>query len=53
MDPTLLKDSFNMIAPHKEEFARRFYTQLFKRYPQTRRLFASTVEEMLQLEFIF
>lgn len=50
MDPILLKDSFNMIAPHKEEFARRFYTQLFKQYPQTRRLFASTVEEMFQQE---
>src|SRR5436309_15213845 len=30
MDPIVLKESFHMVTPHREEFARRFYTQLFE-----------------------
>jgi hemoglobin-like flavoprotein len=50
MDPVLLKDSFNLVAPHKEAFAQHFYSQLFARYPQTRHLFAPTEEGMRRQE---
>ncbi len=50
MDPVLLKDSFNLIAPRKEEFARHFYTQLFEQYPQTRALFSATEAGMRRQE---
>ena len=50
MDPVLLKESFNMVAPHKEAFARHFYSQLFEQYPQTRQLFPPTEEGMRRQE---
>ena len=50
MDPVLLKDSFNLVAPHKEAFAQHFYSQLFARYPQTRQLFPPTEEGMRRQE---
>lgn len=50
MDPVLLKDSFNMVAPTKEAFARHFYSQLFEQYPQTRQLFPPTEEGMRRQE---
>jgi methyl-accepting chemotaxis protein len=42
MNISLLKQSFEMIAPRKEEFASSFYQRLFADYPQTRSLFAQT-----------
>ena len=42
MNVELLKESFNLVAPQKEEFARSFYERLFSYYPQTRPLFAQT-----------
>ncbi|WP_376796602.1 globin family protein [Thermogemmatispora sp.] len=42
MNAPLLKESFGLIAPQKEAFARRFYERLFAAYPQTRLLFAGT-----------
>ncbi|MBE3560425.1 MAG: hypothetical protein IMW89_14550 [Ktedonobacteraceae bacterium] len=42
MNKTLLKESFAMIAPYKEAFARSFYERLFEEYPETRALFART-----------
>jgi hemoglobin-like flavoprotein len=50
MDPVVLKESFNMMAPRKEAFARRFYSQLFALYPQTRQLFPPTEEGMRRQE---
>lgn len=42
MDAFLLKSSFDLIAPSKDEFAEAFYQRLFEKYPQTRQFFAST-----------
>jgi hemoglobin-like flavoprotein len=42
MDVTLLKQSFYMVVPIKEEFARSFYQRLFSYYPATKPLFAHT-----------
>jgi hemoglobin-like flavoprotein len=42
MDVALLKDSFDMIAPHKDAFALSCYQQLFTDYPQAQPLFAQT-----------
>ncbi len=42
MNAALLKESFEMVAPRKEEFAHSFYQRLFSQYPQTRSLFAHT-----------
>ena len=42
MNVELLKESFDMVAPHKDAFARSFYERLFSDYPQTRPLFANT-----------
>ncbi len=42
MNIPLLRQSFDMIAPHKELFAQRFYERLFDDYPETRQLFAKT-----------
>lgn len=42
MDVELLKESFSMVAPRKEEFARSFYERLFTYYPDTKALFANT-----------
>jgi hemoglobin-like flavoprotein len=42
MNIPLLRQSFDMIAPHKEIFAQRFYERLFFDYPETRQLFAQT-----------
>lgn len=42
MNVLLLKRSFHMIVPRKEEFARSFYERLFTDYPETRALFAHT-----------
>jgi hemoglobin-like flavoprotein len=50
MDPVVLKESFNLVAPHKEAFARHFYSQLFEHYPQTRQLFPPTEEGMRRQE---
>ena len=50
MDPVVLKESFNLVAPHKEAFARYFYSQLFTHYPQTRQLFPPTEEGMRRQE---
>jgi hemoglobin-like flavoprotein len=50
MNPVLLKESFHMVTPHREEFARRFYAQLFEQYPQTRTLFPSSETSMKKQE---
>jgi len=50
MDPILLKESFNMIAPRKEEFARYFYAMLFAQHPETRHMFSPTEEGMRRQE---
>jgi hemoglobin-like flavoprotein len=42
MNAALLKESFEMVAPQKDDFARRFYERLFSYYPETRSLFAQT-----------
>ena len=42
MNPALLKESFDMVAPQKDAFARSFYERLFTDYPQTKPLFAQT-----------
>ncbi len=50
MDATLLKESFNLVAPRKEDFARNFYDRLFQQYPQTRQLFPPTEMGMRRQE---
>jgi hemoglobin-like flavoprotein len=42
MDIKLLRESFDLVAPNKEQFAQDFYTRLFNVYPQTQSLFADT-----------
>ena len=42
MDAGLLRSSFDLIAPNKDQFAEAFYQRLFAKYPQTRPLFAHT-----------
>jgi hemoglobin-like flavoprotein len=42
MNATLLKQSFEMVAPQKEAFAHSFYERLFSYYPETKQLFAQT-----------
>lgn len=42
MNVALLKESFDMIAPHKDAFALSCYQQLFTKYPQAQPLFAHT-----------
>src|SRR6516165_7389663 len=36
MDARLLRSSFDLIAPEKDQFAEAFYQRLFEKYPQTR-----------------
>lgn len=43
MNAELLKESFDLIAPRKDEFAHSFYERLFADYPQTRFLFAADI----------
>ncbi|TMC15313.1 MAG: hypothetical protein E6J34_22495 [Chloroflexi bacterium] len=50
MNPVLLKQSFQMVTPHREEFARRFYALLFEQYPQLRSLFPSSEASMRKQE---
>jgi len=42
MDARLLRSSFDLIAPEKDQFAEAFYQRLFEKYPQTRPFFANT-----------
>ena len=42
MDARLLRSSFDLIAPNKDQFAEAFYQRLFEKYPQTRPFFANT-----------
>src|SRR5690348_14796130 len=42
MDARLLRSSFDLIAPNKDQFAEAFYQRLFEKYPQTRPFFAHT-----------
>lgn len=42
MDASLLRSSFDLIAPHKDEFFEAFYQILFEKYPEVRPLFANT-----------
>jgi methyl-accepting chemotaxis protein len=42
MNVPLLKLSFSMVNPQKDDFARSFYQRLFSYYPETRQLFAHT-----------
>ncbi len=41
----LLEDSFKALAPKGEELVRRFYQELFKRYPEVESMFAHTTLE--------
>jgi hemoglobin-like flavoprotein len=42
MNASLLRISFDLIAPHKDKFAEAFYQHLFEKYPETRQFFAGT-----------
>jgi len=42
MDALLLRSSFDLIAPDKDQFAEAFYQRLFEKYPETRAFFANT-----------
>jgi len=42
MDASLLRASFDQVAPNKEEFAAAFYDRLFASFPETKQLFAKT-----------
>jgi len=42
MNAQALRESFDMVAEHKDAFARNFYMRLFTDYPQTKKLFANT-----------
>ncbi len=42
MDVQVLKQSFELVAPQKEAFARTFYQRLFREFPETAPLFAGT-----------
>lgn len=42
LDPDLLERSFKALAPYGEELVARFYSELFKRYPQVKPMFAKS-----------
>lgn len=42
MNAELLRESFDLIAPRKDEFGEAFYERLFEEYPATRTFFANT-----------
>lgn len=42
MNASLLRTSFDLIAPRKDEFAEVFYQRLFEKYPATREFFSKT-----------
>jgi methyl-accepting chemotaxis protein len=42
MDASLLRTSFDQVAPNKEKFAAAFYDRLFASFPETKQLFAKT-----------
>jgi methyl-accepting chemotaxis protein len=42
MNASLLRASFDLIEPTKDEFAEAFYRRLFEKYPETRQFFATT-----------
>ncbi len=42
LDVPILEESFALLAPQGETLVRRFYEELFQRYPQVRPLFAAT-----------
>lgn len=42
MDAGLLRSSFDLIAPDKDQFAEAFYQRLFEKYPGTRQFFVNT-----------
>lgn len=52
LDVETLESSFNLIAPRAEELVRRFYEELFKRYPGVVPLFASTTPEEQQKKLL-
>lgn len=39
---SLIRDSFNAVKPHADEFTEHFYHELFTRYPAAKALFART-----------
>jgi hemoglobin-like flavoprotein len=42
MNASLLRASFDLIEPNKDEFVEAFYRRLFEKYPATRQFFAQT-----------
>src|SRR5437660_12568745 len=42
MDASLLRASFDQVAPDKEKFAAAFYDRLFASFPETKQLFGKT-----------
>ena len=42
MDASLLRASFDLVAPNKEKFAAAFYDRLFATFPETQQLFLKT-----------
>jgi len=43
LNVTLLRSTFDQIAPRADDVAQRFYARMFTVYPQVRPLFANTV----------
>ncbi|MFO0739183.1 MAG: globin domain-containing protein [Labilithrix sp.] len=49
LDPTLLQESFALVAAKELDLASRFYEILFERYPQTRPMFRRRPEEQAKM----
>lgn len=44
-DVRLIRDSFNLLAPHGEELVRKFYDRLFEQFPQVQPMFENTTQQ--------
>jgi len=44
LEADILRNSFDLIAPHAEEVMSRFYDELFTRFPQVQPMFANTTK---------
>jgi methyl-accepting chemotaxis protein len=52
VDVGLIRRSFEALAPRASELVRRFYEELFRRYPQVKPLFANTRPEEQQKKLL-
>lgn len=52
LNPKMIQESFQAIAPRAQEFVQHFYDRLFQEYPEVRPMFKSTSPMMQQQKLI-